>query len=228
MGNNNQSKKVKSGLSVSVDLKYSKLFKVILNHMVNILKDERLNDNVLNEHYNSLIDSCNELNENKSSTLSEEIEVAISNITSLIEDIDICYKCKEEYSLLLSVFKSIRILIFEKENSIISLQNLYAAQLALNKYIFFKKKVDERSSRVLEDNLLAMIVEVSELANSIRCFKHWSNKGQDPREVQLMEYVDVFHFFLNIGNILGFTHEEVEQAYIEKYLVNISRQNTGY
>ncbi len=34
--------------------------------------------------------------------------------------------------------------------------------------------------------ILALQVEIGELANETRCFKHWSNKGSSEKEVILM------------------------------------------
>lgn len=54
-----------------------------------------------------------------------------------------------------------------------------------------------------EERLLALIVEVGELANETRCFKYWSVKPPAPREAILEEYVDGIHFILSIGLALG-------------------------
>ena len=50
--------------------------------------------------------------------------------------------------------------------------------------------------------LLAFLVEISELANEVRCFKYWSKKPPSPKAVVLEEYVDALHFLLSIGNDL--------------------------
>ncbi|WP_428908507.1 dUTP diphosphatase [Niallia sp. Krafla_26] len=142
----------------------------------------------------------------------------------------------------------------------------------------------------LEDNkILALLVEICELANETRCFKHWSNKGPSEQNILLEEYVDSLHFFLsianyrqydvdrlydaymtnfgaeqattslvtafkeimgkilkmeqnqdsyyyidafatylNIGKMLGFTWEQIQQGYIEKNEINHKRQDNGY
>ncbi|MCW1239252.1 dUTP diphosphatase [Bacillus pretiosus] len=139
--------------------------------------------------------------------------------------------------------------------------------------------------------ILALQVEIAELANETRCFKHWSNKGPSERETILTEFVDGLHLILSISNQLdvtiefrcedeaektmvgtfnklfyyvgemwdtahnypdskwqladdieivfnlfmelgtkhlGFTHEEIEAAYLEKNKVNHQRQDGGY
>lgn len=49
-----------------------------------------------------------------------------------------------------------------------------------------------------EKRLLALLVELHELANETKCFKFWSSKPVGNREKVLMEYVDVLHFILSI------------------------------
>ncbi|ATP41400.1 dUTPase [Solibacillus sp. R5-41] len=57
---------------------------------------------------------------------------------------------------------------------------------------------------VFEEKGLALLVELSELANETRCFKFWSTKGPSEREVILEEFVDSIHFMLSLGNMRGF------------------------
>lgn len=42
------------------------------------------------------------------------------------------------------------------------------------------------------------------------------------------EYIDMLNNFINLGEMLGFTWEEIEQAYYEKNKVNHERQANGY
>lgn len=53
--------------------------------------------------------------------------------------------------------------------------------------------------------ILALQVELGELANETRCFKFWSNSNPSPGEVILEEYVDCLHFILSIGLETGLT-----------------------
>lgn len=55
-----------------------------------------------------------------------------------------------------------------------------------NQELFYKK-------------ILALQVEVGELANETRCFKFWSLKKPSEASVILEEYVDCLHFILSIG-----------------------------
>lgn len=63
------------------------------------------------------------------------------------------------------------------------------------------KEIDK--GRLLFNTLLALQVEVSEFANATRCFKHWSIKEAEEKEILLEELADIFHFYLSIGNQIG-------------------------
>ncbi|AFQ14932.1 dUTP diphosphatase [Bacillus thuringiensis] len=63
--------------------------------------------------------------------------------------------------------------------------------------------------------ILALQVEIGELANETRCFKHWSNKGPSEKEVILMEYVDGLHFIASLGNGIGFNPNEYSAEFLK-------------
>ncbi|WP_313891616.1 dUTP diphosphatase [Psychrobacillus sp.] len=160
-----------------------------------------------------------------------------------------------------------------------NLEKLFTMQQALDEYIQSNKQVDED---VFIKKGLALLVELSELANETRCFKFWTNKGPSERAIILEEYVDSIHFLLSLGiekdlqhikswpteeragdltklfistskanhdfldnptmelykevwiqygaiaKLLGFSNEEVINAYISKNEKNYERQRTGY
>ncbi|MDQ0230990.1 dUTP diphosphatase [Metabacillus malikii] len=160
----------------------------------------------------------------------------------------------------------------------------------LDKLFSMQKELDEKieakhglhNEPLIEKKLLALLVEVGELANETRCFKFWSVKPPAPVQVILEEYVDGIHFILSIGlelkldktdlhfeggedrtvteqfltiyesiatlkqkltsenyvtlfnhyihlgKLLGFSNEQIEQAYVAKNDVNHERQMQGY
>lgn len=160
-----------------------------------------------------------------------------------------------------------------------NLQELFHMQRQLDSYIQSNRNVDEP---VFRKKVLALQVELSELANETRCFKFWSTKGPSDKETLLEEYVDCIHFLLSLGiekdldslehwpkprneqdltelflaaheevgrfaqhatkeqyaglwqtfgaiaRALGFSYEEVLQAYVEKNETNYKRQQQGY
>ncbi|GEL76822.1 dUTP diphosphatase [Tenuibacillus multivorans] len=81
---------------------------------------------------------------------------------------------------------------------------LYALQRQLDDEIM--DRIPKTRDEVLDDKILALIVEVSELANETRCFKYWSQKGPNNQSDILEEYVDGIHFLLSLGIDLGFKY----------------------
>jgi dimeric dUTPase (all-alpha-NTP-PPase superfamily) len=95
----------------------------------------------------------------------------------------------------------------------------------LNKLFQIQKELDQKivdkhglhGEDLLPKKILALQVELGELANEARFFKFWS-EDQEPRTKRgyglvrpgewrnplLEEYVDCLHFILSIGNHLGF------------------------
>ncbi|MGG3798963.1 dUTP diphosphatase [Metabacillus fastidiosus] len=168
-----------------------------------------------------------------------------------------------------------------------NLTKLFKAQKVLRERIIKQHNLEGKN--LLPNMLLALQVELGELANETRCFKHWSKKGPSEQKVILEEYVDGVHFileigielglelsetgsskvavqfdgdetntqfrliykflsdldfcsvdekelyykqvvshFIGLGQMLGFTEEQIEQAYFTKNQINHERQEQGY
>lgn len=166
-------------------------------------------------------------------------------------------------------------------------KKLFEMQAALDRHIIEDKDLEGQD--LLDRKILALQVELGELANETRCFKFWSNKKPSEQHVILEEYVDCLHFvlsigitlnfydmgliashegqeglaknnnavtekfvelfrcisdfsgkhqfvdyaglsleFLELGEMLGFTADQVMQAYLDKNEINHQRQNTNY
>ncbi|QOT01376.1 dUTP diphosphatase [Brevibacterium sp. JNUCC-42] len=126
-----------------------------------------------------------------------------------------------------------------------SLETLFEKQKQLDDYIIKKKGLDTLPKQTLLNNsVLALQVEICELANEWRGFKHWS-EDQEPRTIAergvcemcagtgaypiesddecptcqgegeqiynplLEEYVDCLHFFLSIAWQIGLTADDL-------------------
>ncbi|TES58191.1 dUTPase [Halalkalibacterium halodurans] len=89
----------------------------------------------------------------------------------------------------------------------------------LNKLFTLQQTLNERIQTehgltgydLFHEQLLALKVELGELANETRCFKYWSKKGPSPTTVILEEYVDGLHFVLTLGLTLRMTDVEIKQ-----------------
>ncbi|OPJ57026.1 dUTP diphosphatase [Alkalithermobacter paradoxus] len=99
----------------------------------------------------------------------------------------------------------------------------------LNKLYSLQKKLDEKINEnhnlnnqdLLTKKILALSVEVAELANETRCFKFWSIKNSSPKNIILEEFVDCLHFILSIGIDLkyydiSFEDIKINDVYDEK------------
>lgn len=73
------------------------------------------------------------------------------------------------------------------------------------------------SESLFSKKILALNVEIGELANETRCFKYWSNKKPSPKEVILEEYIDCLHFILSIGIEKHFTDTDNIEAKTSEY-----------
>ncbi|KAB7705944.1 dUTPase [Bacillus aerolatus] len=161
-----------------------------------------------------------------------------------------------------------------------NVSKLFHMQRALDEYI--ESEHGLKKADLFDKKVLALLVEVGELANETRCFKFWSLKEPSARAVILEEFVDGVHFILSLGltlslekeaaiiesgsadsateqflliyeaaslfkqeksaeayhrllndyfalgRLLGFSAEEVEEAYVAKNEVNYERQQQGY
>ncbi len=79
----------------------------------------------------------------------------------------------------------------------LELTHLFTMQEKLDQRIKTDHNLTEES--LFERKILALLVELGELANETRCFKFWSKKPSSTNEVILEEYVDGLHFILSLG-----------------------------
>lgn len=82
-------------------------------------------------------------------------------------------------------------------NEVIDLKELYFLQSQLDETISCQHHVSYKTTS--HERLLALIVELGELANETRCFKYWSTRRNGEKEKISDEYADGMHFFLSLG-----------------------------
>lgn len=78
-----------------------------------------------------------------------------------------------------------------------NLHKLFQLQEILDNRI--EEQHNLQNTPLINKKILALIVELGELANETRCFKFWSKRSPSAKEVILEEYVDCLHFILSIG-----------------------------
>lgn len=103
--------------------------------------------------------------------------------------------------------------IYIEKSEMMELHELFEMQKGLDKHIAEKHQLQTDS--LISRKVLALLVELGELANETRCFKFWSVKGASPKEVILEEFVDGVHFILSLGLDCGFERDvQVEDIVI--------------
>lgn len=80
-----------------------------------------------------------------------------------------------------------------------NIEKMLADQKKLDEEIFKNAGITEYP---LDNMQLALLVELGELANEWRGFKHWSKHKEINREKLLMEFADCLHFSLSLENHL--------------------------
>ncbi len=125
--------------------------------------------------------------------------------------------------------------LLEGVKKIMTLQEWFSMQDELDKYI--EEEHGLQNTNLVERKILALLVEIGELANETRCFKFWSKKPASDQAIVLEEFVDGVHFILSIGNELGFSdrdipivsseaNEDLVQSFLKIYqLIDKLRQN---
>lgn len=86
-------------------------------------------------------------------------------------------------------------------------EKLFMMQQALDAHIETKHGLTNED--LFDQKVLALLVELGELANETRCFKFWSLKPSSSRETILEEYVDGVHFILSLGIVCGYAKESL-------------------
>lgn len=115
---------------------------------------------------------------------------------------------------------------------VVNLKSLFEMQKALDSKVEKKHPILEGEDR-LTNKILALQVELGELANELpRTFKFWSNKKNDYKKA-LVEYVDCLHFILSIGLEIGHgkfkfnPHYKIREEETANQFLNVMKYTTG-
>ncbi|WHY33331.1 dUTP diphosphatase [Cytobacillus firmus] len=93
-------------------------------------------------------------------------------------------------------------------------QQLFQMQKGLDSHIESNHGLEEAD--LFDRKILALLVELGELANETRCFKFWSLKPSSPQDTVLEEFVDGIHFILSLGIECGFDGDKDLTVPVEK------------
>ena len=102
---------------------------------------------------------------------------------------------------------------------IIDFEPIFKKQLELD--LDIQKRHNVTYEETLERRFLSLYVEIGELANATRCFKYWSNKPSEPREIVMEEFADGLHFLLSVGIALNIKNKSFEQKETDEDLSNL-------
>ncbi|WP_345243542.1 dUTP diphosphatase [Pontibacillus salipaludis] len=83
-------------------------------------------------------------------------------------------------------------------------ETLFKMQQQLDQRIETEHGLEQED--LFRKKVMALLVELGELANETRCFKFWSTKPPKEDEVILEEYVDGLHFILSLGLEKGYRY----------------------
>jgi dimeric dUTPase (all-alpha-NTP-PPase superfamily) len=84
----------------------------------------------------------------------------------------------------------------------VNITKLYSMQRELDAHIQDNHQLQQ--ANLVDQKILALLVEIGELANETRCFKFWSLKPPASDEKILEEFVDGVHFILSLGIECGY------------------------
>jgi dimeric dUTPase (all-alpha-NTP-PPase superfamily) len=86
---------------------------------------------------------------------------------------------------------------------------------------------EEEQTKWVLNYTRAMQQELAELIDSVP-WKWWAKYQEFDKQNAKVEVVDLFHFLISLGQVLGMTPDDVYQAYLKKNEVNHQRQDSGY
>ena len=109
------------------------------------------------------------------------------------------------------------------------LEEIFRLQDQLNKRIGVNTDdlSEEEQAKWVLNYSRAMQQEMAELIDSVPW--KWLAKYQDfDKQNARVEVIDLFHFLISLGQVLGMTADDVYNAYLKKNQVNHDRQESGY
>ncbi len=109
------------------------------------------------------------------------------------------------------------------------LEAIFALQEGLNRRIGVETAALDEAGQVkwILNYTRAMQQELAELTDSVP-WKWWAKYQQFDKQNARVEVVDLFHFLVSLGQVLGMSADDIYQAYLKKNQINHQRQDSGY
>ncbi len=109
------------------------------------------------------------------------------------------------------------------------LEEIFSMQQTLNERIGVQTKnmTEDDQVKWLLNYSRAMQQELAELIDSTP-WKWWAKYQKFDSQNARVEVVDLFHFLVSMGQVLGMSADDIYNAYVKKNKVNHERQESGY
>lgn len=113
------------------------------------------------------------------------------------------------------------------------LKEIFQIQKKLQRQFDAKKNIEEREFPIdspleFRNALFSLVVEIGEAAKEDERWKDWKNHPNYNKNKKLVELVDCLYFLINAFLYAGFDFKDVEEAYIDKLLINIKKAKSDY
>lgn len=115
----------------------------------------------------------------------------------------------------------------DKLGNIVELQKMF-----IKKYIHNIPWKDQKEKEIWTGIMMqAIVAECGEIMEMSQAWKHWKKykpiKQEVINEIKI-EFIDIFHFLINLFIIWDMDVEEIWKTFYNKNLKNIRRQKNGY
>ncbi|MFT5122072.1 MAG: dimeric dUTPase (all-alpha-NTP-PPase superfamily) [Candidatus Omnitrophota bacterium] len=109
------------------------------------------------------------------------------------------------------------------------LQAMFDMQMKLNQRIGVDPSSmdQEEQTKWVLNYCRATSQELAELTDSVP-WKWWAKYQEFDLQNARVEVVDLFHFIISLGQVLGMDAADIHNLYMQKNKVNFERQDSGY
>ncbi|MFP6904826.1 MAG: dUTPase [Verrucomicrobiota bacterium] len=109
------------------------------------------------------------------------------------------------------------------------LQAMFDMQMKLNQRIGVDPPSmdQEEQTKWVLNYCRATSQELAELTDSVP-WKWWAKYQEFDLQNARVEVVDLFHFIISLGQVLGMDAADIHNLYMQKNRVNFERQDSGY